>query len=89
MPGLYRIANYLELYTLGGWGLGRKQVAINNVYDPLHFSGRSHEEWRPLVQAALRHLGSGVYDAIGDTTHRAHDVSDFARRAIESDLERG
>ena len=89
LPNLYRIANHLELYTLGGWGPSRKQVTINNVYDSCCFSGTSHEEWRPQVQAALRRLGSGGYDAVGDTTHRRHIVSPFALRVIESDLESG
>jgi hypothetical protein len=89
LPGLYRIANHLELYTLGAWGQGRKQVTINNVYDSCCFAGTSHEEWRPQVQTALRRLGSGEYDAVGDTTHREHIVSPFALRLIESDLEGG
>lgn len=89
LPGLYRIANYLELYTLGGWGSGRKQLAINNVYDPCCFAGLGHAEWRPEVQAALRRLGSGAYDARGDTTHHEHLISPFTWRIVESDLERG
>jgi hypothetical protein len=88
MPDFYRIANYLELYTLGAFGPGRRQLAINNVYDPCCFSGTSYEEWRPLVQTALRRLGAGEYDAIGDTTHRRHIVSPFALRTIEADLRR-
>jgi pimeloyl-ACP methyl ester carboxylesterase len=86
LPDLYRIANYLELYTLGGFGPGRRQLAIYNVFDPCCFSGRGYEEWRPRVQGALRRLGSGAYDAIGDTTHRQHVISPFALRAIEADL---
>jgi hypothetical protein len=88
LPALYRIANYLELYTLGGFGRGRKQLAIYNEFDPCCFSGRGYEEWRPRVQAALRRLGSGRYDAVADTTHRLHVISPFALRVIEADLGR-
>jgi hypothetical protein len=87
-PGLFRIANHLELYALGGWGLGRKQLSINNVYDPCCFDGTSYHEWTPRVRKALRHLGTGDFDAAGDTTHREHLVSEFSLRLIESDLAR-
>jgi len=63
-------------------------VTINNVYDPCCFSGTSYREWRPLVRAALRRLGRGEYDALGDATHRGHLVSGFPLRVIESDLDR-
>jgi hypothetical protein len=88
LPGLYRIANYLELYTLGATGAGRSQLAIYNVYDSCCFTGRSYEDWRRQVQGAVRRLGCGAYDAVGDTTHREHIVSEWALRVIESDLER-
>ena len=87
-PAFYRIANYLELYTLGSWGRGRKQLAINNVYDSCCFAGTSFREWRPPVRAALRRLDSGTFDAIGDMTHRGHLVSKFTLRTIEHDLRR-
>lgn len=89
MPELYRIANYVELYALGGWGLGRKHVTINNVRDPVSFSGTVYEEWRPRVQSVLRRLGAGEYDAVGDITHSGHIISAFALSVIESDLEGG
>jgi pimeloyl-ACP methyl ester carboxylesterase len=89
LPAFYRIANHLELYALGSWGRGRKQTAIMNVHDACCFSGRDYLEWRPRVQAAVRRLGSGAYDAVGDTTHRSHILSPFARRVIASDLEDG
>jgi hypothetical protein len=86
-PSFYRIANYFELYTLGGWGRGRKQLAIHNVYDRCCFAGRHYREWTPPVRAALRRLGSGAYSAVGDSTHQAHLVSAFTLRVIEKDLE--
>jgi hypothetical protein len=87
-PGLYRIANHLELYTLGSWGKGRKQVSINNVYDPCCLTGTSYLEWRPIVQAALRRLGTGAFDAAGDRTHREHAISAFTLKLIQADLRR-
>ena len=86
-PGFYRITNYYELYTLGGWGRGRKQLAIHNVYDRCCFAGRHYREWTPRVQAALRRLGTGTYSALGDSTHQGHLVSAFTLRVIEKDLE--
>jgi alpha-beta hydrolase superfamily lysophospholipase len=85
--GFYRIANYPELYALAGWGRGRKQLAVHNVYDPCCFGGRVYREWTPSVQATLRRLGSGAYAAVGDTTHRDHAVSLFAAGVIVNDLE--
>ena len=69
-------------------GPGRKQLTINNVYDPCCFAGTHHREWAPDVRDALRRLGAGEYAALGDTTHRDHAVSPFALRAIERDLRR-
>ena len=86
IPGLYRIASHLELYTLGGWGRNRKQLAIYNVDDRCCFAGTSYREWMPRVQATVRRLGSGAYAAIGDTTHRDHLISRFALGVIEEDL---
>ena len=88
LPAFYRIANYLELYALGALGLGRGQLAIYNVYDSCCFSGRSFEEWRGRVRDAVRRLGCGAYDAVGDTTHRRHRISPWALDVIESDLAR-
>jgi hypothetical protein len=88
VPRLYRIARHLELYTLGAWGTGRSQVAVYNVHEWCCFAGTSYREWKPRVRAAVRRLGTGSFDAIGDTTHREHIVSPFALRAIEADLAR-
>lgn len=86
IPGLYSIANHLELYALGSWGRNREQLAIYNVYDRCCFAGTSFRGWTPRVQAALHRLGSGTYSAMGDTTHRDHLISRFALGVIEKDL---
>src|SRR5206468_3419492 len=39
LPELYRTANYLELYILGGYGRGRAQLQVLNKYDPCCFNG--------------------------------------------------
>jgi hypothetical protein len=87
-PGLYRIANHLELYALGAVGEGRRQLAIYNRYELCCFAGTSHLEWEPRVKAAVERLGSGSFDVVGDTTHRDHIVSAFSHRVIEDDLQR-
>jgi len=38
-PGLYRIANYYELYVMAGYGKNRKQIQIINRYDNDWISG--------------------------------------------------
>ena len=86
IPGLYMIATHLELYALGASGVGRKQLATYNVYDRCCFSGTSYREWMPRVRSAVRRLGEGEYDAVGDTTHRDHLISPFALGVIEHDL---
>ncbi|MBA3365910.1 MAG: hypothetical protein H0U03_09025 [Actinobacteria bacterium] len=88
-PALDRIANYLQLYALGSWGTGRRQLAIYNIYDPCCFSGTSYEVWKHHVQRAVRRLRSGSYNALGDATHREHKISERALAVIAGDLERG
>lgn len=87
-PGLYRVASYFELYALGAWGTGRRQLAIYNVYDPCCFSGASFRRWKLPVQRAMRMLGSGWYDARGDASHHRHAISRQALAMIGADLAR-
>lgn len=88
-PALYSAANYLELYVLGGFGDGRAQLQILNTHDPCCFDGARAGGYGPRVQAAIRTLGAGSFDAYADDSHRKHQISPAAVRIILDRLARG
>lgn len=87
-PELYRIANYLELYVLGSYGEGRKQVQILNQYDPCCFAGVGARTYAPAVRNSVDQLGAGEYELFIDDTHEEHQISDRALELIFEDIER-
>jgi hypothetical protein len=85
-PGLYRIANYLDLYVLGSIGAGRRQVQIVNKYDPCCFFGDGAEIYAPEVSAAVAAIGlDGAYRLVVDDTHARHAISLHALALILAD----
>jgi hypothetical protein len=86
-PELYRAANTLELYVLGAHGAGRRQLQVLNQFDNCCFYGLRHRAYEPHVRARLAELGRGSFSVLLDTTHRRHDLSDFALGEIARDLE--
>ncbi len=86
-PELYRIANYLELYILGGYGKGRKQLQIINKYDSCCFSGLKWKTYRDIIRAHMDQLGVGDFDLLLDDSHRKHIVSNFAMSQILNEIE--
>ena len=88
LPGLYRLANYPELYVLGAHGEGRRQIQVLNRYDDCCFAGTRAGLYEEEVREAVARLGAGRYELLLDESHREHGISEQALRAILADLER-
>jgi hypothetical protein len=94
IPELYRdIAGYPDLYVLGAFGKGRKQVQILNRRDNCCFGQKQHDPDRrydddihafeATVKDKLRRLGAaGHYYAVIDETAINHQISSMALNEI-------
>ena len=89
LPGLYRIANYPELYVLGAVGEGRRQLQIFNALDPCCYEGSHVDSYLGPVREALTRLGGGRFQVWLDTGHREHRISDAARERVLAALDEG
>jgi hypothetical protein len=90
IPELYRdIAGYPDLYILGSYGKGRKQVQILNRRDNCCFGQKQHDPYRSYdgdihafetsVRDNLKRLGAeGHYYAVIDETAANHQISSMA-----------
>jgi len=85
-PGLYRIANYLELYILGSFGVGRRQLQVLNKYDACCFGGIKHKTYKDIVKNVVSKLGKGSYGLLLDETHKDHKISEYALQKIVKEL---
>ncbi len=73
---LYSIANYEELYLLGGYGEGRSQLQILNEVDPCCFQGDGrHSLYEGVIQKRLKKLGGGNFNVLVDKGHNQHNIS--------------
>lgn len=86
-PRFYRIANYLELYLMGSYGEGRKQLQIFNKYDACCFAGIRSSLYEDAIKGIVREWGAGAFDIAIDETHREHKISDVALGIIRDDLQ--
>jgi hypothetical protein len=90
-PEFYRMAGYPDLYVLGSYGRGRKQVQILVRRDDCCFGEAQHDakaiglgyaeamrEYETRVQAALRELGRGSFRLKIDETAPSHMISHHA-----------
>ncbi len=82
IPEFYLIANYLELYLLGSYGEGRRQVQILNYSDPCCFGGVGYRTYEAVVIQALAALGPGSFQVYLDNSHSDHAISETARLVI-------
>lgn len=86
VPGLYNIANYLELYVLGSSGSGRNQIQILNKYDTCCYMGTGHLTYRDEVRDKIEELGEGNFGVFLDNFTKGHVISDMALDVIFSDI---
>jgi hypothetical protein len=86
VPGMYRIANYLELYLMGAHGNGRKQTQVLNKYDSCCFAGIKYRTYEEIVKQIVTALGQGRFQVFLDDTHKEHKISEKALEVIFDDL---
>lgn len=84
---VYQIANYPELYVLGGTGKSRRQLQVLNQYDSCCFSGTGYRTYEESVKERVQSLGEGHFSVWLDTTHHEHKISQSALEVIFHDLE--
>lgn len=85
-PDLYQIANYLELYIIGSFGKGRKQLQIINQFDPSAFFGLRYKTYEKKVRSIVESLGNGEFEIYVDKTHKSHKISEHALKVIMKDI---
>ncbi len=88
LPDFYVLAGYPDLYVLGSYGTGRKQVQILNERDDCCFGAAQHETparykediktYERLVQQKLRTLGRGLFKVEVDSIAPNHMISGYA-----------
>ncbi len=71
------VASWLEIYALGGYGPGRRQIQVHNFNDSCCFKGDYFETYDDFVSQVVDDLGEGDWDFVSDTTHRRHQISSF------------
>ena len=72
------VASWLEIYALGGYGPGRRQVQILNYYDTCCFFGGAFKTYTNFIASLVHNLGQGVWDFYSDTTLTNHWISSNA-----------
>lgn len=81
--GLYRFADYLDLYTLGAYGAGRRQIQVFNKFDDCCFAGVRFRTYLDHVKDAVTRLGAGAFDVFLDDAFREED-EDVVRHQLSS-----
>lgn len=74
----YEIAGYPDLYVLGAFGDGRKQIQILNRYDSCCFGGLAYEDYEEKVKNKLSELSDGHFEIFSDESHTNHLISERA-----------
>jgi len=86
LTSLYKIANYLELYTMSSHGEERKHVQIFNKFDPCCFAGESSLIYYDAINLKLLDL-PGTFEIWIDDTHKEHKISTHTRNLILTSME--
>ena len=71
-------SSYLDLYILGGYGRGRRQIQILNQFDSCCYGGINYRTYEPHVVDAVTDLGWGSYSVYLDSSHQEHKISSVA-----------
>ena len=94
LPEFYRdIAGYPDLYILGAYGNGRKQIQILNLHDNCCFGQPQHDPnrnyisdihtYEQTVKERLVNLGAANhYQLVIDTVAQSHQISKYALNEI-------
>ena len=88
-PDIYRISNYLELYTMSSFGNDRKLVQLFIYNDPCCFQAELYEKfpYGEIIQNRLEILGSeGKFSVFLDNSTNQHEISDHALGLILDEM---
>ena len=88
-PNIYRISNYLELYTMSSFGNDRKLVQLFIYNDPCCFQAELYEKfpYGEIIQNRLEILGGeGKFSVFLDNSTNQHEISDHALGLILDDM---
>ena len=86
---IYRISNYLELYTMSSFGNDRKLVQLFIYNDPCCFQAELYEKfpYAEIIQNRLEILGGeGKFSVFLDNSTNQHEISDYALGLILDDM---
>ena len=76
------VASWLEIFALGGYGPGRRQTQILNLYDTCCFGTDAFTTYTNFVSTVVSNLGQGEWRFYSDTSHKSHSVSSAARELV-------
>ena len=88
-PNIYRISNYLELYTMSSFGDNRKFVQLFTYNDPCCFQAELYDKfpYGNAIQDKLAILGDqGKFSVFLDSSTNQHEISDYALSLILDDM---
>ena len=88
-PNIYRISNYLELYTMSSFGNDRKLVQLFIYNDPCCFQAELYEKfpYGEIIQNRLEILGGeGKFSVFLDNSTNQHEISDHALGLILDEM---
>lgn len=74
--------SYLDLYIMGAYGEGRKQIQVLNQYDSCCFFGINYLTYVNLVEDKINCLKKGAFEVLRDTTNYEHKISNYALQYI-------
>ena len=86
---IYRISNYLELYTMSSFGDNRKLVQLFIYNDPCCFQAELYDKfpYGNAIQDKLAILGDqGKFSVFLDSSTNQHEISDYALSLILDDM---
>ena len=86
---IYRISNYLELYTMSSFGDNRKLVQLFIYNDPCCFQAELYDKfpYGNVIQDKLAILGDqGKFSVFLDSSTNQHEISDYALSLILDDM---
>ena len=88
-PNIYRISNYLELYTMSSFGNDRKLVQLFIYNDPCCFQAELYEKfpYGNTIQDRLEILGDeGKFSVFLDNSTNQHEISEHTLSLILDEM---
>jgi len=83
LPALYEErASWLDLYILGGYGEGRRQIQLLNQYDTCCFFGIGYTTYAGVVSDVVERFAEGCWECVLDSSHKSHVISDWAVKTV-------